>query len=68
MNTWSMLDTDVRMPREGRRPVAAFPFGETWVNEHPVQPIAFQFTGKEFDEETGLYYYGARYYDPRTSV
>ena len=26
------------------------------------------FTGKELDEETGLYYFGARYYDPRTSV
>jgi RHS repeat-associated protein len=25
-----------------------------------------QFTGKEIDPETGLYYYGARYYDPRT--
>lgn len=23
---------------------------------------------KEFDEETGLYYYGARYYDPRISL
>ena len=26
------------------------------------------FTGKELDTETGLYYFGARYYDPRTSV
>jgi RHS repeat-associated protein len=26
------------------------------------------FTGKELDEETELYYFGARYYDPRTSV
>ncbi len=25
----------------------------------------FTFTGREFDEETGLYYYRARYYDPR---
>ena len=24
----------------------------------------FQFTGREFDSETGLYYYRARYYDP----
>lgn len=48
--------------------VAYFPFGETWAQEHPVQPIAFQFTGKELDQETGLYYFGARYYDPRTSV
>jgi RHS repeat-associated protein len=26
-----------------------------------------QFTGKELDAETGLYYYGARYLDPKTS-
>jgi RHS repeat-associated protein len=26
------------------------------------------FTGKELDDMTGLYYYGARYYDPRMSV
>ena len=28
----------------------------------------YLFNAKEFDEETGLYYYGARYYDPRVSV
>jgi RHS repeat-associated protein len=42
------------------------PSGETWVSEHPSQPVPMQFTGKEFDPETGLYYFGARYYDPRT--
>ena len=26
-----------------------------------------KFTGKELDTETGLYYYGARYLDPKTS-
>ncbi|HEX6686418.1 MAG TPA: SpvB/TcaC N-terminal domain-containing protein [Candidatus Limnocylindrales bacterium] len=45
-----------------------FPGGETWVSEHPSQPVPHQFTGKEFDPETGLYYFGARYYDPRTQV
>ena len=29
--------------------------------------IPFRFTSKEYDEETGLYYYGARYYEPRLS-
>ncbi len=28
----------------------------------------FKFNGKELDEETGFYYYGARYYDPRISI
>src|SRR5690606_9667084 len=26
------------------------------------------FNGKEMDKETGMYYYGARYYDPRISI
>ncbi|SHE86162.1 RHS repeat-associated core domain-containing protein [Flavobacterium fontis] len=28
----------------------------------------YKFSGKELDEETGLYYYGARYYDPKVSI
>ena len=28
----------------------------------------YKFNGKELDEETGLYYYGARYYSPRESI
>lgn len=46
-----------------------FPFGETWVSEQTnTQRLPFMFTSKELDEETGLYYFGARYYDPRTSA
>jgi RHS repeat-associated protein len=49
--------------------VEYFPFGETWVEEHSNrQRTPYLFTGKELDEDTGLYYFGARYYDPRTSV
>jgi RHS repeat-associated protein len=45
-----------------------FPFGESWVEESTnTQRTPYLFSGKELDEETGLYYYGARYYDPRTS-
>ncbi|HZH88780.1 MAG TPA: RHS repeat-associated core domain-containing protein, partial [Chitinophagaceae bacterium] len=29
---------------------------------------AFKFNGKELDDATGMYYYGARYYDPRISI
>jgi RHS repeat-associated protein len=47
------------------------PYGELWV-DHAVaavatNPTAYRFSGKEMDEETGFYYYGARYLDPRTS-
>jgi RHS repeat-associated protein len=30
--------------------------------------LPYKFTGKELDPETGLYYFGARYYDPVVSV
>ncbi|WP_461248392.1 RHS repeat-associated core domain-containing protein, partial [Treponema sp. R6D11] len=46
------------------------PYGEIWV-EHKYDlaegALPYRFTGKELDEETGYYYYGARYLDPRTS-
>jgi len=46
-----------------------FAFGETFIEEHSnTNRIPYLFNGKELDEETGLYYYGARYYDPRTSI
>ncbi len=44
-------------------------FGEVLVDEHSVsnrQP--YLFNSKELDYETGLYYYGARYYDAKTSL
>lgn len=30
-----------------------------------VDGVDYAFTGREWDAETGLYYYRARYYDPR---
>ena len=30
--------------------------------------MPYKFNGKELDQETGLYYYGARYMNPRTSL
>ncbi|MBN2078555.1 MAG: RHS repeat-associated core domain-containing protein [Spirochaetes bacterium] len=48
-----------------------FPYGETWVHDAPTAPgsqsMPYRFTSKEQDEETGLYYFGARYYDARLS-
>jgi RHS repeat-associated protein len=34
------------------------------VTETTAPETDYKFTGKEMDEESGLYYYGARYYDP----
>jgi RHS repeat-associated protein len=45
------------------------PFGESFVDEHSsTWESPYKFSGKEIDTETGLYYYGARYYDPKTSI
>jgi RHS repeat-associated protein len=47
------------------------PFGESLIEQHSLTEdyeTPFKFNGKELDSETGLYYYGARYYDPRTSI
>jgi RHS repeat-associated protein len=49
--------------------VQYFPFGETFVEERTgTKYTPYLYNGKELDEETGLYYYGARYYDPRISM
>ena len=45
------------------------PFGEVFVEErNNIWNTPYLFNAKEFDEETGLYYDGARYYDPRVSL
>ncbi len=47
------------------------PFGETMAEQHSLTEDysnPYKFNGKELDEATGLYYYGARYYDPRIST
>ena len=45
------------------------PFGEVFIEErNNTWNTPYLFNAKEFDEETGMYYYGARYYDPRLSL
>jgi RHS repeat-associated protein len=41
--------------------------GTVTVSSGGASPHYFPHTGKRLDEETGLYYYGARYLDPQTS-
>jgi RHS repeat-associated protein len=44
--------------------IVYLPFGETSEpNSAGVDTVTSKYTGKELDEETGLYNYGARYYD-----
>jgi RHS repeat-associated protein len=47
------------------------PFGESLYSQHAQTGeynTPHRFNAKELDEETGLYYYGARYYNPMVSV
>ena len=47
---------------------AYLPYGELLVDEHSSsEELPYKFNGKQFDEETGLYYYGARYMNPVVS-
>jgi RHS repeat-associated protein len=45
------------------------PFGEIMVEHNNSNyDNVYKFNGKELDESTGYYYYGARYYDPAISI
>lgn len=45
------------------------PFGEVFIEErNNTWNTPYLFNAKEYDEETGMYYYGARYYEPRISM
>ncbi len=45
------------------------PFGETMLEQQTgLYDNPYKFNAKELDSETGLYYYGARYYNPRLSI
>ena len=48
---------------------AYLPYGELLVDEHSSsEELPYKFNGKQLDEETGLYYYGARYLNPMASI
>ncbi|MEZ4897935.1 MAG: SpvB/TcaC N-terminal domain-containing protein [Saprospiraceae bacterium] len=51
------------------RHVSYLPFGEVLFDNNKDGEIPnYLFGGKELDEETNLYYFGARYFDPRMSM
>ena len=48
---------------------AYLPYGELLVDEHSSsEDLPYKFNGKQFDNETDLYYYGARYLNPMVSI
>jgi RHS repeat-associated protein len=49
------------------------PYGELWIEQRAEGMgqdggTPFRFTGKDLDAETGFYYYGARYLNPKTGI
>ncbi|MGI6320321.1 MAG: RHS repeat domain-containing protein [Bacteroidales bacterium] len=44
------------------------PTGELFAEQRDYWHTPYRFNGKELDEETGLYYYGARYYTPELGI
>jgi RHS repeat-associated protein len=47
--------------------ITYYPYGEvrTDTSGTPVVNVPYKYTGQELDSSTGLYYYEARYYDPK---
>jgi RHS repeat-associated protein len=66
------LGTATFVTNQNMKPTQFFlnlPFGETMAEQMTgVYNNPYKFNAKELDEETGLYYYGARYYNPRLSI
>ena len=48
--------------------LAYMPFGESFIDQRNGNDIRFKFTGKERDSETGMDYFGARYYASDLSI
>jgi RHS repeat-associated protein len=57
------VDAD-RLAIQHFKPAHVYAFGNTTATSSINNP--FQYTGREWDSETGLYYYRARYYEPGT--
>lgn len=52
-----------------RQHIEYMAFGDLLLEEHSsTDNLPYLFNGKELDSETGLYYYGARYYDPEAGM
>ena len=64
-STSMVLDTDGNISQS----VTYIPYGEIFVEErNGTWNTPYLFNGKELDEETGFYYYGARYLKPTNGM
>jgi RHS repeat-associated protein len=54
--------------RKHTQHIEYLPYGETFFERRDYWNTLYKFNAKELDAETGLYYYGARYYTPEVSV
>jgi len=55
--------------RKHTQHIEYFPYGETFFERRmDYWNTPYKFNAKELDRETGLYYYGARYYSPEVSI
>ena len=64
-STSMVLDTDGNISQS----VTYIPYGEIFVEErNGAWNSPYLFNSKELDEETGLYYYGARYLNPTNGM
>jgi RHS repeat-associated protein len=64
-STSMVLDTDENISQS----VTYIPHGEVFVEErNGAWNLPYLFNSKELDEETGLYYYGARYLNPTSGM
>jgi RHS repeat-associated protein len=59
--TGTALITDTSESQVGS--IKFYPYGSTWSSTGTIDTER-KFTGQRLDSATGLYYYGARYYDP----
>jgi RHS repeat-associated protein len=48
--------------------VEYLPYGESFFERRSTWNTPYKFNAKELDEETGMYYYGARYFTPEVSI
>jgi len=54
--------------RKHTQHIEYLPYGETFFERRDYWNTPYKFNAKELDQETGLYYYGARYYTPEVSI